>query len=119
MTSSQGRITLEHAKKATDAAKSLIAHLSKDSEGNSTDAAVVELPWYLMPGFYLFISPKRALVVTPLFLPFPKGVPPEPLPEVKMIGIEYRRSAIIRDLKQIYQFYPICRSLLSAKPVVW
>jgi hypothetical protein len=106
-TTSRERITLERAENATQAAKNLLEALSKDSEGNDTkNATVIELPWHFMPGFYLFITKKRALVVTPLFLPFPKGVPyQENLPQVEIIGIEYRDDKTIRDLKQIYQFY--------------
>jgi hypothetical protein len=105
-----GKVDLDLATKATAAATHFLAKLSKDGDGNPITEAVRvhRLPWRFMPGFYVFITRQRAIIVTPLFLPFPKGAPKddqEKLPPVQMIGLETQDRAIIQDAQNIFAYY--------------
>jgi hypothetical protein len=104
----RGQVTLNQANEATRAANNLLGDLGEDSIGNPVSGTVCRLPWRYMPGFYTFLTRERAIIVTPLFLPFPKGAPREQqegLPTVQMIGLETSDRAIIRDIEQMYDYY--------------
>jgi|GEM_PF-3211669 len=95
------------ADKATKAGQGLIGHLTRDNSNEEVRKGVRRLPYSFMPGYYLFFTRERAIIVAPLFLPFPKGVSsmPEQLPTVQMIGLETQDRAIIRDIEQMYRYY--------------
>jgi hypothetical protein len=103
------KLQLEDVDAATDAAESLLDRLQqKDSFGKMVAGTVHRLPWHLMPGFYVFFTRKRALIVTPLFLPFPRGAPKtlqEDLPSVQMIGLETGDRSVINDIEKFYDYY--------------
>lgn len=111
----EGRITLRGkvdramTEEATSAANILLEHLCESSVSKIKGTGNVHrLPWRYMPGFYLFMVRERAIIVTPLFLPFPKGAPKDRqtiLPSVQMIGVETQDRAIIRDIENIFQYY--------------
>jgi hypothetical protein len=113
----RGKVSPELATGATDAAKEIIEALNisvKEREGQKQrirekgKIAVKRLPFDFMPGYYVFISRTRAIVVAPLNLPFPKGAPKDKqqsLPTVHMIGFETNDRGIINDLQNLYHSY--------------
>ncbi|NER23677.1 MAG: hypothetical protein F6J96_23835 [Symploca sp. SIO1C2] len=103
----KGEISKLSADEATNAGQGLIDNLTKDNSNREVRKGVRRLPSSFMPGYYLFFTRERAIIVAPLFLPFPKGVPsmPEQLPTVQMIGLETQDRAIIRDIEQMYYYY--------------
>jgi hypothetical protein len=107
-TTLRGVVTSNMTDDATIAANTLLSHISQDGVGKPIQGTVHRLPWRFMPGFYLFIIRERAIIVTPLFMPFPKGAPKqkqESLPTVQMIGVETQDRAIIRDVESIFNYY--------------
>jgi hypothetical protein len=105
----QGKIKKTTTDEATTAAETFLQTISKDDTGKAVDPCPVwRLPWRFMPGFYLFFTRERAIIVTPLFLPFPKGAPKqqqEDLPSVQMIGLDTQDRAIIRDIEEVFFYY--------------
>jgi len=102
------KIELQDAKDANTAAENLLRVLGKDSLGKDVPDSVHRLPWRFMPGFYLFFTRERAIIVVPLFLPFPKGAPKslqEELPSVQMIGLETQDRSLISDVEKVYGYY--------------
>src|SRR5207253_40641 len=98
---------------ATIAANDICQCLTIDST-----STVKELPFEFMPGYYFFVGRKRAIVVAPLNLPFPKGAPQvqqEGLPTVQMIGFETNDRGIIHDLQVLYRTYRRLPSAFIAK----
>lgn len=108
-TTLRGKVNRAMTDEATSAANLLLEHLSETSVAHVKEEGIVHrLPWRYMPGFYLFFIRERAIIVTPLFLPFPKGAPKDQqtiLPSVQMIGVETQDRAIIRDVENIFQYY--------------
>lgn len=112
----KGEIDQKLANQSTSAGEGLLNDFMCDSAGNKISDTVNRIPFSFMPGYYLFFTRERAIIVTPLFLPFPKGVPsmPEKLPTVQMIGLETQDRAIIRDIELMYEYYArIPESLLG------
>lgn len=104
----RGEITAKVAEAATQAANTLLDELTHDSFGNVISDAVVRLPRYFMPGFYLFFTKNRAMIISPLFFPFPRGAPQksqETLPTVQMIGLDTPDKPVIKDVRQLYTYY--------------
>lgn len=62
-----------------------------------------------MPGFYVFCSAVRAIVVAPFFLPLPLGVPRETqaneLESVQMIGIETSSPGVVAWVNSLHDLY--------------
>lgn len=106
-TTLKGKVTLENSDRATRAGEGLINELIRDASNEEVPNMVHRLPANFMPGYYLFFTRERAIIVAPLFLPFPKGAPTqqENIPTVQMIGLETQDRAIIRDINQIYNYY--------------
>jgi hypothetical protein len=102
------KLQLQDVDTATKAAEGLLEDLQRDSFGKKVPGTVHRLPWHLMPGFYVFFTRRRALIVTPLFLPFPRGAPKslqEELPSVQMIGLETGDRSVINDIEKLYAYY--------------
>lgn len=104
----RGEITADVAEAATLAANTLLDELQRDGFGNVIPDAVARLPRYFMPGFYLFFIRNRAMIISPLFFPFPRGAPQklqETLPTVQMIGLDTPDRAVIAQVEQLYRYY--------------
>lgn len=108
----RGKIDLTITTQATNESEDHLADIEKASSG-----LVIRLPQNYMPGFYTFFTRNKAIIVTPLFFPFPKGAPKEKqqyLPTVQMIGMETSDKGIIKDLQQMYKYYSeLPKSLLG------
>ena len=70
-TTLKGKVTLENSDKATRAGEGLINDLIRDASNQEVPNMVHRLPANFMPGYYLFFTRERAIIVAPLFLPFP------------------------------------------------
>jgi hypothetical protein len=91
-------LTLEDTRRATQESKNAAGYASCRKHRSE-----------LMPGFYLIFNSRRAIIVTPFF------IPPHPLtplkmenPEtqgVQMFGFETTDSRIIEDVSRLFKYY--------------
>jgi hypothetical protein len=96
----RGLITQKDADNATENAKNVWRKIGTEN--------VHEVPLDLMPGFYLFFTSRTAIIVTPLFLPFPDNIDSsiqQALPMVQMIGMETQDRLIISQVRQFYNLH--------------
>lgn len=95
-------------KDATDAGEYLVTRLQKDTNNRDCDN-VCRLPFNCLPGYYLFFTKRRAIIVVPLFLPLllPAKLQSHnaKLPPVQMIGFETTDRAYIKDFEVMFQRY--------------
>ena len=105
----RGKIDAHLSEAATTAAEELVTQLGKDRHGNPCDN-VCRLPSSCLPGFYLFFTKQRAIIVVPLFLPLHVETSSlqahnATLPTVQMIGFETTDRAYIKDFELMFQRY--------------
>jgi len=102
-----GEVTPIVATAASRRAERIASRLNESD--NDCASSVKRLPLEFMPGYYFFFTDERAILVAPLYLPFPTGTPKaiqKRLPPVAdMIGFETNDKAMISDLQQLFDFY--------------
>lgn len=83
-----------------------------ESESLMNDLAVkrksVRKKLEMMPGFYLIFNDQKAIIVTPFFIPFPPGTPPDVqkrYSKVQMFGVETGDRRIIEDVQELFRSY--------------
>lgn len=110
----RGKLTSTDCTSATTAAEGLATALQQNAQyGAAAATNVCRLPSDFLPGYYLFFTKRRALIVVPLFFPLPIPNPPptgladfnERLPTVQMIGFETTDRAYIKDFELMFQRY--------------
>ncbi len=99
-------VTEEAIKQADRDAEEILNAIA--ANGQEGKPSLRQLSWRMLPGYYMFFTRTKAIIVTPFFLPFPKGTPKkdqEKLPAVQMIGMETADRAIINSMFALFERY--------------
>jgi hypothetical protein len=93
-------IRLDHAIDATDA-----SHVR-----TSLRNCAVKLKSEQMPGYYLIYNPRRAIIITPFFVPqYPitvtTRIDPANISRVQMFGFETTDQRVIEDVSALFEYY--------------
>jgi hypothetical protein len=87
----------------------MLKNLSKRTDVKDPKIEPKRLTYEQMPGFYFFCNDRRAIIVSPVFLPLPEGTAKttqvRALRSVQVVGIDTTDPHVVDWIKDLHQVY--------------